>query len=585
MILYMWNLYKKIAQYYCLDVVNLIRRVKFFLMKSESLPSVHEEQSFVAHTDDIALTDEQAVAYDFLRQKLGQHVFCPTLIHGVTGSGKSEIYKKLIADCREKNSTVIMLLPEVGLSMQFERLFKKSFQDKIEIFSFHSGTSVAEKRALWRALLEGRPVLIIGVHLPLLLPIVNLGLIIVDEEHESGYQEKKHPKLNSKEIALMRAMVQKIPIVLGSATPSVTSMYNVEHRNWAYFKLEKRFAGEFPLVRTIRLLDKQKRDSFWISKELKTALQDRLTKKEQAIIFINRRGFSFFVQCKDCGYVFQCIHCSISLTLHEDDSLHCHYCGYEIAIPEMCAACPGLKKDFLKKGIGTQQAVTILQKMFPQARIERADLDVSKNKKQLKETLKKFEEGELDVIVGTQTIAKGYHFPNVTLVGILWADINLNFPVYNASETALQQLIQVAGRAGRQKKSSEVIIQVMSDNRINNFLHEADYAAFVQDELSYRKMFNYPPYCRLAEIELKNSYEPAIVQDCKKVAEILYALAPLYDVEILGPADPAVYKLKNYFRKTFFLKGKRVDDLARIYKKLAEYSIESDIFFTPNPQN
>lgn len=579
---------EKVSNYYCLEPVDLIQRVKFFISK--------ERESSVVEDDVISapkasfdysneLTQDQLEPYNYLKSKLSKKEFCPTLIHGVTGSGKSEIYKKLIFDTISQNNSAIMLLPEVTLAMQFELKFKAFFKDAITIYSFHSGSSVKEKRALWQALLDGKPVLIIGVHQPILLPISNLGLIIVDEEHEPGYQEKKHPKLNSKEIALMRAHQCKIPIILGSATPSVTSFYNVWSNSWKCFTLKNRYSGEFPEIKIVNLLNKQKRDFFWISRELKEALYNCLNKKEQAIVFINRRGYSFFVQCSDCGHIFECANCSVSLTLHDDDKLNCHYCGFESSIPVNCPKCPCLAENFLKKGIGTQQVVSILKRILPNAVIERADLDVSKNKNKFKETLKKFENGDIDILVGTQTITKGFHFPNVTMVGILWADINLSFPIYNASEIALQQLIQVAGRAGRQKKSSKVVVQVMSENRINNFFNEIDYTDFAREELDFRKLFNYPPYCRLAQIELRNSDEVQILKDCKLVQEALKKLTKDANVDILGPASPAVYKVNNFYRKSFYLKANSATILSQVYLNLRDNKFNSDIYFVPSPQN
>jgi len=321
----------------------------------------------------------------------------------------------------------------------------------------------------------------------MILPIANLGLVIVDEEHESGYQEKKHPKINTKDAAIIRSNMTGCPIILGSATPSISSLFNVKTKKWKFFQLKKRFAGTFPKIRTVFLNTKKFRKNFWISKELEDAIREKIASKEQVIIFLNRRGFSFFVQCKNCSFIFQCQNCSVSLTLHKDKRLTCHYCQYAIFQPERCPECKKHEKQFIKKGIGTQQVVTIIEELFPAAKIARADLDTTIRKKLWSQTIHDFEQGNIDILVGTQTITKGFHFPNVTLVGILWADLNLHFPIFNATETTLQQLIQVAGRAGRQHNESEVIVQTMSNHPVFNYLNETDYLKFYSSEIEKKE--------------------------------------------------------------------------------------------------
>ena len=383
----------------------------------------------------------------------------------------------------EYKKSSLLLLPEVSLAAQFARLLKGQLPSNIPLYSFHSATSVKEKKELWQKLLHNQPVVIVGVHMPLLLPLPHLGLIIIDEEHEVGFQEKKHPKIHTKEAAFLRAQISSIPIIAGSATPSITSLYNVEHKGWHYFELKKRFAGDFPKITVVKLTEQKGRKNFWISAELDAALAQQLAKKEQTIVFLNRRGYSFFMQCKECGFIPHCVQCSVSLTLHNKahqdaqsasikgdpsnshstanrsgnsragaahlltnrstvDCLLCHYCAYTSPVPQSCSSCKAGASSLLKKGIGTQQVVTVLEKLFPQARIARADLDSTLNKKKWIQTIKDFEAGAIDILVGTQTITKGYHFPRVTLVGILWADINLSLPFYNAAEVTLQQLIR-----------------------------------------------------------------------------------------------------------------------------------------------
>lgn len=572
---------QSLTNYYDIRSIDILKRVKSFLNmehEEEVLPSLP-----IVPTGTNTLTDEQQAIFEVLLQQLEQPAFKASLLHGVTGSGKSEIYKKLIEECIKLQKSAIFLLPEVTLALEFEKKFKLYFNNAIEIFAFHSGVSVKDKKLLWSKLLQGKPILIIGVHLPALLPIEQLGLIIVDEEHEVGYQEKKHPKINSKEAALMRAQEYKIPIILGSATPSITTLYNVKHKGWGYFKINKRFNGEFPAIKVVKLIDKEKRFNFWVCNYLKKAIQERLDKKEQTILFLNRRGFSFFVQCKDCGFIVECKNCSISLTLHENGTLNCHYCSYSLPLPPACLACNASKESLIKKGIGTQQVVKIIQDMFPHARIARADLDVSAKKKLFAQTIKDFDEGAIDILIGTQTIAKGFHFPNVTLVGILWADINLSFPVYNATETALQQLIQVAGRSGRQKSSSEVVVQMMASNRIEQYIDERLYDTFYESEIEYRQLFNYPPFARVAEFEVKNKQEKQLDADVKRIESLLLKITEQLGLEVFGPSVPPISKLKNHYRKTFFIKARNAHAIKTAFDCLKALDVPSDIFFTPNP--
>lgn len=567
---------KTLSDYHQIPLTTILQRIKNFLraQKESELETVFSEEE--PHV--VSLTEEQQVIVDYIAPAITQGVYTPTLIHGVTGSGKTEVYKKLFAQALNEEKSVIFLVPEVTLAVQFESLFKKCFKDRYSILSFHCATSAKDKKLLWSNLCANRPQLIIGVHLPVLLPLKNLGLIIVDEEHEVGFQEKKHPRINSKEAALMRAQHYKIPIILGSATPSITSLYNVSHRNWKLFSITKRFKGAFPRVQLVCLLDKKERKNFWISTELYKALHQQLLNKKQAIIFINRRGMSFFVQCKDCSFVFQCTDCSVSLTLHDGNILRCHYCSYIQKQPEQCPQCS--KKEFLKKGVGTQQIAQILQKLFPTARIGRADLDATVNKKVWQKTITAFEQQELDILVGTQTITKGYDFPHVTLVGIIWADIDLNFPFYNAHETALQKIIQVAGRAGRHSQTSSVIIQTFATDAIFEYITEERYKDFYEHEIEQRKELSYPPFGRFAEITIKHTQQDRVEKESMIIAQ---QLRQHENIIVLGPTEPPIAKVKKIFSKKIFIKASSFSAINNAYKALAAAHFKSTIQFTPNP--
>ncbi len=572
---------QQVSYYYQVEPLALIKRFrKFIEQKNET--QVEEAPSEPGTSKSNALSADQALACEKIIPAIIKHQYQATILHGVTGSGKTEVYKKLITEALSLNKSVILLLPEVSLSIQFETILKPFFQDEL-VFSFHSATSPKQKKQLWSALNNHNKCLIIGVHLPILLPINNLGLIIVDEEHETGYQEKKHPKLNSKELAILRANLYGIPIVLGSATPSISSLHNLNRPNWQIVSMPKRFNGAFPKIKLVEIGKDKKQPHFLISQELANSIQTKLNQKEQIIIFLNRRGYSFFVQCQMCKFIFYCPNCSVSLTLHKDESLRCHYCEYRTCLPAQCTKCPS--KHFLKKGVGTQQIVTILQKLFPYAKIERADLDTTSQKKAWQKTVVSFTNREIDILVGTQTITKGYHFPGVTLVGILWADINLHLPMFNAAEVALQQILQVAGRAGRQSATSEVIVQTLTPHPIFNHLQEEAYLDFYKTEITKRQITNYPPISRFVEIELTNPIEKIAEKEIYKLCEALEKNSPQISntIEILGPVKPVVSKLKNWHTRKIYLKSDNITFLINLFKSIDQADYRSKIFFTPNP--
>ncbi len=573
---------KKLSSYYALNTISFLKRLKQFLKEKERItPSV--SQVGQPYETIITLTKEQQTIVNTIAPEIRQGNYYPALLHGVTGSGKTEIYKELILHAWKEGKGALLLFPEVSLSVQFARLLQQQLPHSVDLFSFHSATSVKEKRALWHHLMANKPAVILGVHLPMLLPLPHLGLIIIDEEHDTGYQEKRHPKVNTKEAAFLRAQCSSIPVIAGSATPSISSLYNVQHKGWHLFELKKRFSGAFPTVSVVKLTNKKPRRHFFISTELEEALKEQLAKKEQTIIFLNRRGYSFFIQCKSCGFVPHCTDCDVSLTLHANERLRCHYCSYETSLLTSCTTCE--KTTFLKKGIGTQQVVTILEKLFPHARVARADLDTTINKKKWTETLQAFEAGNIDILVGTQTITKGYHFPLVTLVGILWADINVSIPMYNAAEVTLQQLVQVAGRAGRQSSDSKVIVQTMIDHPLFHYVNEQDYLNFYEQEIEKRSQVQYPPCNRFAEIEVKYKDEPTVIKDAERFAQALRQAAARKSKEltILGPSQPPVSKIKKIFSRKIYIKADTMGAIIDVYSSLSHKGFKSSFYFTPNP--
>lgn len=580
----------RLATFYFLDPIFFYKRLRSFLLDNDNEEALIPQQDFTLDSN-ISLTFEQQQIVNEIGTNILHSKFYPALLHGVTGSGKTLIYKKLIEQTLNLNKSAILILPEVSLSLQFEKIFRDYFNDSVEIFGFHSACKEKEKAKLWNSLLAGKKILIIGVHLPILLPIQNLGLIIVDEEHETSYIEKKHPKINSKEIAILRAQFYKIPIVLGSATPSLISLFNVEKKGWHYFQLTQRFSGKFPSIELAFLNEKEKRKNFWITKKLESSIKECLDRKEQAIIYINRRGFSFFIKCRECGFVFECPNCSVSLTPHTQNihlnencySLICHYCGFSKNLPNNCPSCSEPSDSLITKGVGTQQVVSILRQIFPGAVIERADLDTTSKKRNWQNIVKKFENGEIDVLVGTQTITKGYHFPKVTLVGILWADLNLHLPFFNASEVTLQKLIQVAGRAGRECDKSKVIVQSMAPNLIFDYLDETRYKEFYEKEIEFRSLAHYPPVCRFSLLEIQNTNPLVLDKEVSKILTLLQDQNSRLNLElvILGPIRPAVYKIQKVEMRHIFIKADSFELIHKLFEVLGTYTFKSKIFINP----
>ncbi|MBT4594555.1 primosomal protein N' [bacterium] len=582
---------EKAARFYFREQHYFFRRIQHFLTADvvDKGSSKLEVLSVEVEKKRPQLTPAQLDAVEAIAPACESSKFYPTLLHGVTGSGKTEVYRRLIEITAKSGKSTILLLPEVSLAMQFTSLAARAFANKIPVFGFHSASKKSDRAAVFGAAQSGEPVIIIGVHLPIFLPIPNLGLIIIDEEHEQGYQEKKHPRVNSKEMALMRAKIYGIPIVLGSATPSIASLHGVNNGTLKCVKLPERFIGDFPEVIRVPLRHREKRRSFWITNELDRLIKDRLEKKQQIILFLNRRGHCFFVQCKSCGESVVCPHCSVTLTPHrtrtatENSELRCHYCDYSRDIPNECCKCSASGKDFKFKGIGTQQLITIIRDLYPEARAERADFDTASRKKEWVETIDKFSRGEIDILVGTQIVTKGYHFPNVTLVGVIWADLNLNMPIFNAREVAMQKLIQVAGRSGRSLKKGLVVIQSMVDDPLFRSLDERDYVKFCNRELEIRKNAWYPPFCRFVQIECRGDESQQVEQDADVAADLLEEISEQQKIAIsvFGPVKPAVHKVQKVEIRHIFLKAATFDEVHQVLRHFDFNNFSSQFFVTP----
>ena len=438
----------------------------------------------------------------------------PLLLHGVTGSGKTEVYLQAIFSVIEKGQTALVLVPEISLTPQTVARFKRRFahiQDQVAVL--HSHLSGGERFDEWHKIVEGNAKIVIGARSALFAPLKKLGLIVVDEEHEGSYKQDSSPRYHARDVAVVRAKIEGCSVILGSATPSLESIHNTKIGKYELIELKERVDNcSLPLIRIIDLKNESRNLSkaggpAIISERLRSAINDRLKKGEQTILFLNRRGFATSLSCPSCGHVCGCPECSVSLTFHrKEEKLICHMCGYQRVAPKKCPECKDPAIRFA--GFGTEKVEEVLGKVFPSARIARVDTDTMSRKGALRKTLGDFKAVKLDILVGTQMIAKGLHFPNVTLVGILNADIGLHIPDFRSGERTFQLLTQVAGRAGRGEMEGEVLIQTFTPHSPSvQFARHHDYEGFSDQELEFRKSFSYPPFshCIILTCRSKNS--------------------------------------------------------------------------------
>ena len=494
------------------------------------------------------------------------------LLHGITSSGKTEVYTKLIEDNLKSGKQILFLLPEIALTTQIITRLENYFGNQISVF--HSKYSMNERVEVWNNVLNNKPKaqIILGARSSVFLPFSNLGLIIVDEEHETSYKQfEPSPRYHARDTAVVLAHQHKAKILLGSATPSLESYFNTQNGKYGLVALNRRFGNvQLPKIELIDIKEKHRKKKMngHFSDRLLEMIQEALENKEQVILFQNRRGFSPVVECTTCGVAPQCPNCDVSLTFHKYRSeLKCHYCNYQRAMPNNCAACGSNTLD--TKGFGTEQIELELKALFPEHVIGRMDLDTTRGKHGYQKIISAFEAREIDVLVGTQMLSKGLDFDNVSLVGVLNADMMLNFPDFRAHERAYQLMVQVSGRAGRSKKQGKVMIQTYNPyHQILQQVSTTDYAAMYKEQLQDRWQYHYPPYYRLVKITLKH-------KDYQKVdAGIIWlakAMQNVFGEHVLGPSAPAVARIRNQYIKNVMLKippkqslGKTKQELEKI---------------------
>lgn len=496
------------------------------------------------------------------------------LLHGVTSSGKTEIYIKLIEQYLEEDRTTLFLLPEISITSQMVERIRKHFGDMVGIY--HSKFNQNERVELWNKTLNGDYKIIIGARSALFLPFQDLGLVVVDEEHESAYkQTDSKPYFHARDMALVLGKYHGARVILGSATPSLESYYNAQSGKYGYVQLTKRFSDvQMPKIELVDLRQalRNKEITGDISLIMQDAIRDTLKEGKQVLIFQNRRGFAPVMECLSCGHSPFCPNCDVPLTYHKfSNLLKCHYCGHAQAKPNKCYNCQSL--ELTTKGIGTEQIEIQLQSMFPDKKIARMDVDAMRKKHAYEKTIEAFEQQEIDILVGTQMVAKGLDFSNIGLVGVIRADSLLNFPDFRAHEKAFQLLTQVAGRAGRRKEQGRVLIQTFNpDHQVLQNVTRYDYEKTAKDILYERKSFLYPPFLRLIQI----SFRHAKAERVDKVSqEFVKLLLPYFDAKhLLGPEEPSIGRIRNLFIRNVLIKIPEKASPQKV-KILIQKSIES----------
>lgn len=528
------------------------------------------------------LTNDQKSVVDEVLANTG---YFPYLLFGVTGSGKTEVYMELIEDSLNKGKTSIVLVPEISLTPQMVLRFQKRFGDNIA--AIHSALSDGEKYDEWRRIVSGEAKIVIGARSAIFAPLNNIGMIIIDEEHSDSYkQDDSNPRYNAKDIALLRGKYHNCPVIMGSATPSLEVFARAKKGVFKLLELPNRINGKsLPHINIVDMNEMISKTKGHFSPVLLEAISARLLKNEQIILLLNRRGYSSFVTCKNCGYTFKCPNCDITLTYHKSSrTLRCHYCGYGTKVYDTCPECH--EKSINDLGVGTEKVEEELNKLFPESRILRMDFDTTSRKGMHEKMIKAFKNHEYDILLGTQIVSKGLDFDNVTLVGVINADTSLNIPDFRSSETTFSLLAQVAGRAGRSDKEGEVIIQTFNpEHYAIQYTKKHDYLGFYNREMSIRRELKYPPYYYICYVKISGKDNKYIYEESLKITKLFHN--KLINMIILGPSPCTIFKLNNIYRYGIILKYKKDEDLREVLNKVIEHykdnrNIKIDVNFNPS---
>lgn len=563
---------RSIADQFSRSILKTLESKNLIRIEPREL-AFEEEKNFdkTSEPKEILLTDEQQNVLKKIKDRIIRNDLTPFLLFGITGSGKTEIYIEVIRQIRQQDKSALMLVPEISLTPQMTARFFQAFGEDIAIL--HSHLNDRQRWQEWKKIKAGRSRIVIGARSAIFAPLENLGVIIVDEEHETTYKQDKTPRYNGRDLAVVRAQIAGCAVILGSATPSLESWHNAQTKKFDLQKLTKRpYSVKLPKVQIIDLRVEKERNVL-ISPQLRNKIEERLAAKEQVILLQNRRGHSSYVQCVSCGSLFKCPNCDISLNFHSHgQELICHFCGYKSPLPRHCPDCNSYLYQF--GAPGTQQIENQLRIIFPQARILRMDSDTATAKESYNSMFDRMRNGHVDILLGTQMIAKGLDFANVTLVGVILADVSLNLPDFRAAERTFQLLTQVAGRSGRGEKAGEVIIQTYNpEHYAIQLAQKQDYTAFADKELNLRAILKYPPSFRLARFVFSHKDEKFLKEQINNVLPIIERFRLNYDpkvLSILGPVAAPMIKLQNQYRYHIIIKADSVSMLSKVINNIKD---------------
>lgn len=561
------------------------------VMEEETVYGVKKKtKDFIFTSGDmdknVVLNENQKKVFDKIKENIEKEKYKTFLLYGITGSGKTEIYIKAAEEAIKKGKKVIILVPEIFLTPQILERFKNVFGEKIAIY--HSALQKTERLAEWKKMKEGRVDIVIGTRSAVFAPFEKVGLIVVDEEFDTSYKQENDPRYNARDVAVYRGYINNATVILGSATPSLESYYNCILNKYELLVLPKRVCErKMPEIKIIDLKFEKDWKNKFLSDDLVRYMNEAMENNEQIILFINRRGFSNYIFCHKCGFILKCENCEIPLVYHLNENiLKCHYCNNEKKTIQDCPKC-GTKLFY--KGLGTQKIENVIKKFFPDKRIARIDIDSMKGKKQYFEIYRKIKEKEIDIIIGTQMIAKGFDLPEVTLVGVVNIDNVLNLPDFRAEERVFQLLLQVAGRTGRGDKEGRVVIQTFSPESLGiKYVKNYETENFYKEQLEIRKTLEYPPFVSIIQIILQDKD----IKNCaKKAGELTDKIQSIIKekklkfIKILGPAQAPLVKIKNKYRFSIILKSKIRKDLNMLGKEIKKMAKKYDLTLTVDPVN
>lgn len=520
------------------------------------------------------LNETQAAALAAIIARLEAGEYQTFLLHGVTGSGKTEVYLAAIEAALERGRGALLLVPEIALTPAVAGQFHARFGDRVAIL--HSAFNDSERAAQWRRLRRGEASVAVGTRSAVFAPVANLGLVIVDEEHDGSYKQEESPRYNGRDVAIVRARDARAVVLLGSATPSLESRYNAERGKSVLLEMPQRIQNRpLPAVEIVDMRQEflESRQNALFSRRMVEALGERLEAGEQSIVLMNRRGYSSSMACRSCGERVGCIHCAVALTWHRrDNRLLCHYCNYAQRVPQTCPQCGSEHVFFL--GSGSERVEDELHRLFPKARVARLDRDTVATKRHYEQILGGFREGSFDILAGTQMIAKGHDIPNVTLVCVVNADIGLSMPDFRAGERTFQLLTQVAGRAGRHHLPGQVLIQTINpDHYAIRCAAEQDYARFYEKELNFRRLMRYPPFCALANIMIRAARQEEALRLSGELAAV--AGEPGEGFKVMGPAEAPVPRLKNEYRYQMLVKAVSRPRLNEFLNRIRAHALDN----------